>query len=69
MTPPADLIPIDEAARILHREVKTVRRWAERGFAPTGVKLPTFRDRATKIRFFSRRDVERVVSSMFAPAA
>lgn len=64
-----DLIPIDEAARRLGRSVFTVRRWTERGFAPSGAKITARRDVATKIRWYDPRAIERVRASMFQEAA
>ena len=65
-----DLIRIDDFARAVHRRPRTVRWWAERGFAPDGTRLRVHRDAATKIRYFEAAQVERVRAALIvAPRA
>lgn len=64
-----ELVRIDEAARMLGRSVRQLRRWSIRGFAVNGMKLPTYRDKWTKIRYFARRDVERIAKAIEPVAA
>lgn len=63
--PPDDLIPITAAAEALGRSVFAIRRWAERGHAPTGQNVTVYRDEATNIRWFSRREIDRIRASLF----
>lgn len=67
MSDDLDLIPIDEAARMLHRRPRTLRRWAERGRAPTGARLQVFRDKITVIRYFRRDQITAIRASIFEP--
>ena len=58
-----DLIPIDEAARMLQRKPRTLRWWDDRGFAPDGTPFHSVRDTFTKIRYFRRETIARVAAA------
>jgi hypothetical protein len=62
------LVSIDEAAVYLHRKVRTIRSWANRGFAPDGTRLTVVRDQFTKVRFFRRDEIERIDASRWRRA-
>jgi len=62
---PDDLIPIREASRILGRSIYTLRSWTRRGFAPSGAEIRCFRDAATNVRWYSRREIERVFLTLY----
>jgi len=65
----SELLRIDEAARVLGRSVRQLRRWSIRGFAVNGMRFQTYRDKFTKIRYFSRADVERIAKAIEPVAA
>lgn len=65
---PHDLIPIDSFARAVRRSVWTVRQWSIAGSAPNGMRLKTYRDSMTKIRYFRKADADRIAAAILCPA-
>lgn len=55
-----DLIRSRDAAEILHRDIRTVHRWAEDGRLPVAVKVPGYRGGF----LFHRRDIEAVAAEL-----
>lgn len=58
-----DLIRCDEAAELLERSQRSLRRWASRGQAPDGTRIRVeARDQFTNHVYYSRRVIERIAN-------
>lgn len=55
-----DLIPTAEVARLVHKTVATVNRWANEGKLPPAVVMPG----ETGARLFRRSDVEAFLADL-----
>jgi DNA-binding transcriptional MerR regulator len=63
------LIGIGEAARLLMRTTKTLRRWESRGYASNGMSFSALlRDEVTGERYFSRERILKIRAAMLKPA-